>query len=55
MAASDAKQLGPTTSTDVARKHLLKTLKDEKNPVAHSTAPKRAGNCWLTVDTCCHR
>ena len=43
-AASDAKQFGPTTSTDAARKHLLRTLKDEKNPVAHSTAPMRAGN-----------
>ncbi len=42
-AASDAKHFGPTTSTDVARKHLLRTLKDEKNPVAHSTAPMRAG------------
>lgn len=42
-AANDAKQFGPTTSTDIARRHLLKTLKDEKNPVAHSTAPTRAG------------
>ena len=53
--ASNVKQFGPTTSTDVARKHLLRTLKNDKNPVAHSTAPMRAGNCWLAVDACCHR
>ena len=42
-ATSDTKHIGLTTSTDVARKHLLSTLKDEKNPVAHSIAPLRAG------------
>lgn len=38
-----SKLFEPTSSTSVVKKHLLSTLSEPHNPIAHSTIPQRAG------------